>query len=89
MALPPFRVLPMVAPGPEARIGSSSDRLAAFPPGSRISTEGLPSGVDERAALVFEELDRVHRQHYQSAGEAEVNRRLEALFDRLVDGIAG
>ena len=33
-------------------------------------------------------LGRMPVRHYESAGEAEVNRRLEALFDRLVDGLA-
>ena len=33
-------------------------------------------------------LGRMAAQHYESAGEAEVSRRLEALFDRLVDALA-
>ncbi|MGZ4307932.1 MAG: hypothetical protein ACXVRS_06490 [Gaiellaceae bacterium] len=33
-------------------------------------------------------LGRMPVRHYESAGESEVSRRLEALFDRLVDALA-
>jgi hypothetical protein len=33
-------------------------------------------------------LSRMPVRHYESAGEPEVSRRLEALFDRLVDALA-
>lgn len=33
-------------------------------------------------------LGRVHAEHYESAGREEVRRRLEALFDHLLDGLA-
>ncbi len=33
-------------------------------------------------------LGRMPVQHFRSAGEQEVNRRLEALFDHLLDGLA-
>ena len=32
-------------------------------------------------------LARSHAQHYEAAGEVEVRRRLELLFDRLLEGI--
>jgi hypothetical protein len=41
----------------------------------------------ERAAIVEAAetaLARAHVRHYESAGESEVHRRLEALFDRLL-----
>jgi hypothetical protein len=32
-------------------------------------------------------LERVHARHYEAAGEAETRRRLETLFDRLLDAL--
>ncbi len=46
---------------------------------------------NERSAIIDAAqagLGRMPVRHYQSAGEPEVNRRLEALFDHLVEGLA-
>lgn len=34
-------------------------------------------------------LGQMHAHHYESAGASEVRRRLEALFDRLLESLAG
>jgi RsbT co-antagonist protein rsbRD N-terminal domain len=41
--------------------------------------------VDAAAAA----LRRAHARHYETAGEAEVRRRLEALFDHVLHALAG
>ena len=46
----------------------------------------------ERGAIIETaevSLARAHSQHYRAAGEIQVHRRLETLFDHLVDALAG
>lgn len=46
--------------------------------------------AQQRATIVEDAeaaLARSHARHYEAAGEAEVRRRLERLFDHLLDGL--
>ena len=51
----------------------------------------MSSSCGERGAIVAAAeaaLARARAQHYEAAGVTEVRRRLEALFDHVVDGVA-
>jgi hypothetical protein len=67
----------------------AAERNAPVPVTTRITVEFLER---ERRAIVDAAaagLARLHARHYEAAGESEVHRRLEALFDRVLGALAG